>query len=169
WAQKQGLADKRACIAGASYGGYSALMGLVRDPELYRCGVAWVAVTDPFLLLEGSWWIDDDTSAESRRHTLPELIGDATKDAAALTAASPLAQARRIQAPLLLAFGESDRRVPLAHGKRLRDALQAAGRPPEWVTYPNEGHSWRQVSTEVDFARRLERFLATHLREAAPR
>jgi dipeptidyl aminopeptidase/acylaminoacyl peptidase len=169
WAQKQGLADKRACIAGASYGGYSALMGLVRDPELYRCGVAWVAVTDPFLLLEGSWWIDDDTSSESRRHTLPELIGDATKDAAALTAASPVAQAKRIQAPLLLAFGESDRRVPLAHGKRLRDALQAGGRPPEWVTYPNVGHSWRQVSTNVDFARRLEKFLATHLRDAAPR
>jgi dipeptidyl aminopeptidase/acylaminoacyl peptidase len=34
------------------------------------------------------------------------------------------------------------------------------------VTYPNEGHSWRQLSTNVDFARRLEKFLATHLRDA---
>ncbi|HLL11650.1 MAG TPA: alpha/beta fold hydrolase [Rubrivivax sp.] len=166
WAQKQGLADKRACIAGASYGGYSALMGLVRDPALYRCGAAWAAVTDPLLILQGSWWIDDDTSSEGRRHTLLELVGDPVKDIAALTAASPLAQAKRIEAPLLLAFGESDRRVPLAHGERLRSALKEAGRPPEWVTYPNEGHSWRQLSTNVDFARRLEKFLATHLRDA---
>ena len=164
--QAQGLADKRACIAGASYGGHATLMGLVRHPELYRCGAAWAAVTDLFLMLQGSWWIEDDMHSEGRRHTLPELVGDVKNDAAMLTAASPLAQAKRIQAPLLLAFGDSDLRVPLAHGERLRDALKEAGRPPEWVTYANEGHSWRQVSTQVDSARRLEKFLATHLREA---
>jgi dipeptidyl aminopeptidase/acylaminoacyl peptidase len=163
WAQSQGLASKNACIAGASYGGYSTLMGLVRHPELYRCGVAWVAVTDPFLYLKGSWWIRDDISSQGREFRLPELVGDAEKDAAMLTAASPLAQAARIKAPLLLAMGESDLRVPIAHGERLRDALAAAGRPPEWVSYANEGHGWRQVSTQVDFARRVEHFLEKHL------
>nr|WP_316642486.1 prolyl oligopeptidase family serine peptidase [uncultured Roseateles sp.] len=164
WAQAQGLASQQACIAGASYGGYSTLMGLVRDPELYRCGVAWVAVTDPFLYLKGSWWVDDDIGSQARRHLLPELVGDVEKDAAMLTAASPLAQVQRIKAPLLLAFGESDRRVPLAHGERLRDALRAAGRPPEWISYENEGHSWRLVATQVDFARRVELFLDRHLK-----
>ena len=169
WAQAQGLADKkRACIAGASYGGYSTLMGLVRHPELYRCGVAWVAVTDPFLYLKGSWWVDDDLSGEGRRHWLPSTVGDVEKDAEMLTAVSPLAQAKRIRAPLLLAFGEADRRVPIAHGERLRDALRDAGRPPEWVSYLNEAHSWRQVSTNVDFARRVESFLARHLKADAP-
>jgi acetyl esterase/lipase len=169
WAQGLGLADKkRACIAGASYGGYSALMGLVRHPELYRCGVAWVAVTDPVLYIKGAWFVNDDLSGESRRHLLPQLVGDVEKDADMLTAVSPVAQAKRIHAPLLLAFGEADRRVPIAHGERLRDALRAAGRPPEWVSYPNEGHSWRQVSTHVDFARRVESFLGKHLKAEAP-
>ena len=165
WARAQGLADpQRACIAGASYGGYATLMGLVRHPELYRCGIAWVAVTDPFLYLQGAWWVDDDISDQGRRHLLPQLVGDADKDVAMLTAASPLAQAKRIQAPLLLAMGEADRRVPIAHGKRLRDALIDAGRPPEWVSYANEAHSWRQTSTRIDFARRVERFLGQHLK-----
>ena len=164
WARAKGLADpQRACIAGGSYGGYSALMGLVRHPELYRCGAAWVAVTDPLLMLQGSWWVDDDTSAVARQYTLPQMVGDPDQDREMLTAASPLAQAARIQAPLLLAMGEADLRVPLAHGERLRAALRAAGRPPEWVSYENEGHSWRLQATRLDFARRLERFLAQHL------
>ena len=168
WAQKQGLASEKACIAGASYGGYSTLMGLVRHPTLYRCGVAWAAVTDPGLLLKGAWWINDDVSESGRNFALPELVGDVEKDAAMLQANSPLVQAKKIQAPLLLAFGESDYRVPLAHGERLQAALIDAGKPPEWVTYPNEGHSWRQVSTQVDFARRMEKFLGKYLKEDAP-
>ena len=82
---------------------------------------------------------------------------------AALTAASPLAQAARIRAPVLPAFGEKDLRVPLAHGTRMRDALRAAGADPEWVTYTNETHGWNLNSTNIDFARRVERFLAQHL------
>ena len=164
WAQKQGLADQRVCIAGASYGGYSTLMGLVRHPELYRCGVAWVAVTDPFLMLEGSWWIRDDISDSGRRYSLPQMVGDAKLDADMLTRVSPVAQAHQIRAPLLLGFGEADLRVPLAHGKRLREAMQKAGREPLWVSYPDEGHGWRLPQTRTDFARRMETFLGEHLK-----
>ncbi len=163
WAQGQGIADKRACIAGASYGGYATLMGLVRHPELYRCGIAWVAVTDPFLILEGSWWVRDDIGDSNRRFSLPQMVGDAKADVEMLTSVSPVAQADRIKAPVLLAFGESDLRVPLAHGKRLRDAMRKAGQEPEWVTYSNEAHSWRLTETQVDFAQRMEKFLAQHL------
>jgi len=164
WAQKQGLASDQACIAGASYGGYSALMGLVRNPDLYRCAAAWAAVTDPALLVAGAWWLGDDVAGTGRDYLLPQMVGDTVKDADMFAANSPLAQSKRIKAPLLLAFGEEDRRVPLVHGERLRSALRDAGRPPEWVTYPNEGHSWRLVSTQVDFARRLEIFLDQNLK-----
>ena len=163
WAQQQGLASDKACIAGASYGGYSTLMGLVKDPELYRCGVAWVALADLNLYLSGSWWISDDISSAGRKYTLPEMVGDASKDAAMIEANSPVNQAARIKAPLLLAFGEADLRVPLAHGKRMRDALREAGNPPEWVTYPGEGHGFAVLKNRVDFAQRMEAFLAKHL------
>ncbi|MFG6440283.1 alpha/beta hydrolase family protein [Roseateles sp. LKC17W] len=162
WAQQQGLASDRACIAGASYGGYATLMGLAKDPELYRCGIAWVAVSDLELMVNGSWWVPDD-SGLSRRLTLPELVGDATKDAGMLAANSPVKLAERMKAPLLLAYGELDQRVPLAHGKRMRDALAAAGRPPEWVSYAGEGHGWGKPAHRLDFARRVETFLARHL------
>ena len=163
WAVDKGWAD-RLCIAGASYGGYSTLMGLVRDGDLYKCGVAWVAVADPFLYLKGSWWVNDDLSNEGRRYGLPQMVGDAEKDAEMLKAASPLLQAARIRAPLLLAYGESDRRVPIEHGERLRKAMREAGLEPQWVSYPGEAHSWLKLETHLDFARRMESFLDKHLK-----
>lgn len=166
WAQKQGIASDRACIAGASYGGYATLMGLTRHPDLYRCGAAWVALTDLLLYVEGSWWVDDDISDYGRRVSLIERVGNPKDETerAMLVAMSPIHQAERIQAPLLLAFGEDDRRIPLQHGKRMREAMEKAGRTPEWIVYPGEGHGWRLPANRVDFAERLERFLAPHLK-----
>jgi dipeptidyl aminopeptidase/acylaminoacyl peptidase len=164
WAQQQGLASSKACIAGASYGGYSTLMGLVRHPELYRCGISYLAVTDLELLLKGSWFVNDDTSGLSRKHTLPQKIGDLQTDAEMIRANSPVRQAARIKAPVLLAMGELDVRVPLTHGTRMKEALEAAGNPPEWVVYPGEGHGWALPKHRIDFAERVERFLAQHLK-----
>lgn len=168
WAQKQGISSDKACIAGASYGGYSTLMGLVKDPALYRCGVAWLAVTDLELMVTGSWFVDDDTHADFRKYEMPDRVGDAVKDAAMLAANSPVKQAARIKAPVLLAFGEQDQRVPLAHGKRMREALRAAGNDPVWVTYAGEAHGFGVVKNRVDFAERMEKFLAKHLGPAQP-
>jgi dipeptidyl aminopeptidase/acylaminoacyl peptidase len=162
WAQKQGLASDKACIIGGSYGGYSTLMGLAKDPGLYRCGAAWMAVSDLALMVEGSWWVSDDGDL-ARRLTIPEMIGDAKKDAAMIAANSPVNLAARIQAPLLLAHGDADRRVPIAHAERMRDALKAAGHPPQWVSYPGEGHGFSKPEDQLDFARRLDAFLAKHL------
>jgi dipeptidyl aminopeptidase/acylaminoacyl peptidase len=135
-------------------------MGLVREPDLYRCGAAWVAVTDPRLRFK--WSADSDASTETREYSLPALMG--SPDTTDFAAVAPVEQADRIRAPLLLAFGAGDRRVPLEHGTRMREALRAAGREPEWVLYEAEGHQWQLTETNVDFARRLEGFLARNLR-----
>lgn len=162
WAIAQGIADpKRIAIMGASYGGYSTLMGLARDPELYRCGVAWVGVTDLDLLYGAHW---SDTSDAYKRHGMPKLIGDRVKDAAELKANSPISVAARIRQPVLLAYGEKDVRVPIEHGQAMRSALQAAGNTQvDWITYAKEGHGWREPATQVDFWNRVAQFLAKQL------
>lgn len=164
FAVSKGWVDsKHVCIAGASYGGYSALMGLARDKdkELYQCGVAWVGVTDPRYMYSVYW---SDISETSKKYSMPEMIGDLKKDAAMLKANAPIELASQIKAPLLLAYGGRDMRVPLAHGERMRDALTEAGSPPEWVVYDNEGHGWLRTPNKIDFWRRTEAFLAKYLK-----
>ncbi len=161
WAVAQGHADaKRICIAGASYGGYAVLMGLARDAELFRCGVAWVGVTDIQLLYSVGW---SDTTDELKRFGLPRLVGDPVADAALLKAASPLENAARIRQPLLMAYGEWDVRVPPVHGEKFRDAVKPHNAQLDYVVYPKEGHGWQQPATNIDFWTRVERFLARNL------
>jgi len=160
WAVGKGIADgSRVCIAGASYGGYATLMGLVKDPGLYKCGINWVGVTDIKLLYNGGWTFTNDTSDEFKAYGMPDMIGDPVRDAAQLEATSPIAQAARIRQPVLLAYGGVDRRVPINHGTQFRDALMKTNKDVEWVEYPVEGHGWALEKNTIDFWSRVERFL----------
>lgn len=163
WAVSKGHVDpKRVCIAGASYGGYAALMGPVRHPGLFRCVVASAGVTDLPLMYDTSTL--SNLSAETLGYTWPELLGHPVADAQMLKVNSPVNLAEQMDVPVLLAYGAQDRRVQMAHGERMRAALTKAGRPPEWVVYADEGHGWQTTQNRVDFAQRLERFLAQHLK-----
>jgi dipeptidyl aminopeptidase/acylaminoacyl peptidase len=167
WAIAKGLADpKRICIAGASYGGYAAMMGLIKNPELFRCGINWVGVSDLKLMFSS---LDSDQGALGRSYDMPLTIGDPAKDGERLDATSPLKQAARLKQPLLMAYGAADRRVHMEHGVKMRDALATAGNQQvEWVLYPQEGHGWRAIETQKDFWGRVERFLQRHIGAALP-
>jgi dipeptidyl aminopeptidase/acylaminoacyl peptidase len=165
WAVKQGWVDsKRICIAGASYGGYAVLMGLIRNHDLYQCGIAWVAVTDINLMYSIQW---SDTSEEAKNYSMPLLVGDVVADAGQFKETSPVEQAAKVRRPLLLAYGGADVRVPIKHGHEFRDAVGRTNKDVQWVTYPEEGHGWRMLETQVDFWTRVEKFLDRYLGPAA--
>jgi dipeptidyl aminopeptidase/acylaminoacyl peptidase len=162
WAADKGMIDPaRVCIAGGSYGGYAALMGLVRDAQTFKCGIAWMAVTDPRLLFEYNR--QSDSQSEQRDFLLPETIGDPVKDADMLKDAAPVEHAKDIHAPVLMAFGGVDRRVPIEHGQRMVGEMRSQGLKPEYVIYDGEGHGLLKVSNKVDFWTRVEHLLGEQL------
>jgi dipeptidyl aminopeptidase/acylaminoacyl peptidase len=160
WAIAEGLVDpRRICIAGASYGGYATLMGLANNPELFKCGIDYVGVTDINLLFNGHWLFQDDVSPAAKKYSMPVLIGDPKADAAQFAATSPIEQAARITQPLLLAYGGADRRVPIIHGKKFLEAVRKTNKDVEWIEYESEGHGWSLPQTRIDFWTRVEKFL----------
>ena len=164
WAIDKGYTDpKRICIAGASYGGYATLMGLIRYPNLYRCGFEWVGVSDIELMYSISW---SDSSESSKKFGMPIMIGDRVKDAKQLAETSPVKRAAEIKQPLLMAYGGRDKRVPIDHGTAMRDAMRNTNPNVEWVEYPLEGHGWARDDTNLDFWGRVERFLDKNLKNA---
>lgn len=155
WLVKQGIADpERVCIMGASYGGYAAIWGAIRNPDRYRCAVSMAGVTDLRMMLR----YDKRQFAATRyaRRWESRVAGEEKRD---LDAVSPLVHAKRLSVPLLLVHGEKDNNVPYIQASKLRDALVAAGKPVEFVPYPDEGHGFVKTENNVDFMKRVEAFM----------
>jgi dipeptidyl aminopeptidase/acylaminoacyl peptidase len=158
WAIAQGLVDKdKVCIMGASYGGYAALMGPVREPGAFRCAISWVAPTDlPELVRD---WRRLAGMNDALVQGVLARIGKEEE----LRTTSPVARAAELHVPVLAAWGVDDRRVPIAHGRDFRDAARAAKVELEYVEYTSEGHVWMKPATRLDFFGRAEKLLARTL------
>jgi dipeptidyl aminopeptidase/acylaminoacyl peptidase len=138
------------------------MMGLARDADRWRCGVNFVGVTDIGMMFDVTW-SDFNRAYDDWKYLAREMIGDPDKDVELFKASSPLANAARIKAPVLMAYGGLDYRVPIVHGERMRSALAANGTPVEWINYPDEGHGFMKEKSRLDLYERVGRFLATHL------
>jgi dienelactone hydrolase len=164
WLIKEGIVDKdRICLYGGSYGGYATLWGLIKTPERYRCGVAFVAVTDVNMLFETNWYDLVGSPYRWLDYGARDLIGDPAKDAEKFRSVSPLVNADKLKAPVLLAYGGRDQRVPIKHGNEFRAALDKYGKTYEWVEYHDEAHGFNKDENRFDFYRRVDAFLKKHL------
>lgn len=156
WAIAQGIADPdRVAIYGASYGGYAAMAGLTFTPELYRCGVNYVGVTDIGLLLKTipkSW--------ESTRAQVELMTGNAKQDRERIEAASVTKHADQIRVPVFFAYGEQDDRIDMRHATKLANQLRHNGVAVTWMSRANEGHGYYRWENKIDFYTALEKFLA---------
>jgi dipeptidyl aminopeptidase/acylaminoacyl peptidase len=162
WAIGDGVADpNRICIYGGSYGGYAALTGAFREPDLFRCAIGLAGVYDLPLMFEKG----DIQSVESGINYLEKAVGT---DAEELKRRSPVYNADRIKAKVLLLHGKLDERVPLEHAKRMRAALERAGNPPEWSTEWGEGHGFFDEGNRAAAYERILEFLAKHLGTTGP-
>ena len=156
WAVDQGIADRRRlAVVGTSYGGYAALAGLTRDPELFAVAVAEAAPSNLRTLL-GSippYW-------ESGRTILERMIGVGDVD---LDSISPLNHVDKIQRPLLLAHGANDPRVKLKESESIAAAMKSQGLPIDFVVFPDEGHGLVSPRNSLAMIALMEEFLRLHI------
>lgn len=140
----QGIADpKRACIVGASYGGYAALAGVTLQQGLYRCAVAVAGVSDLVKMVNTD--IRESGSDKVMKMALAEELG-AKSD---LRAVSPVHFATKADAPILLIHGKDDLVVPFEQSRIMDAALRKAGKPVELVTLPGEDHWLSRGATRL--------------------
>ena len=158
WAIAQGYADpSRVCIYGASYGGYAALMSVVREPTLYQCTVGYVGVYSMPMMKERG----DIPQSEYGRRYLDRVLPATTAE---LQSQSPAYNVERIQVPIMLVHGAMDQRVPIAQMEFLIDQLEAAGKAPEDVVVEDrEGHGFRDTQNNVDLYTRMLAFFDRHI------
>ncbi len=157
WAIEEGIADpERICIYGWSHGGYAALRGAVKEPELYQCVIGAAGVYD----FELQYRKADYTRYRFGRSYMKQSLGD---DKDLLREISPARQADKIVAPVFLVHGKRDARVPIEHAKAMRKALRKAGNSPRYLEKKTEGHGFYDEQNRVEFYGELLSFLNEHI------
>jgi dipeptidyl aminopeptidase/acylaminoacyl peptidase len=94
---------------------------------------------------------------------LHEMVGHPERDAERFRATSPFWNAERIQAPLFVAQGANDPRVPQRESDQIVAALRSRGVAVEYMVKDDEGHGFQNEENRFDFYRALEAFLDRHL------
>ena len=166
WAIDNGYADEdRVCIAGASYGGYATMAGLVFTPDLYRCGINSIGVTDQLQLLDNfarrasrfqSWdeeplleW--GDLSTEEGQKYAKEI--------------SPILHVDNMKAPVLILHGSNDYVVPVFHARDLISKLDRLGKTYDSMFQAYEGHCVVSCGelANLEYLNKQEEFLNKYL------
>lgn len=157
WVKAQPWADpSRVVVSGGSYGGYTVLMALTRQPKLWRAGVNLFGVADLFTFLK--------STDQAIRVGFIDEFGDLDKDKALLMQFSPMRDVDKIIAPLFVYAGANDPRVPRSESDLIVKALRTRNIPIEYMVSANEGHSLDRRENRIEFMTRMARFLEDHVK-----
>ncbi|HEX7873013.1 MAG TPA: S9 family peptidase [Sphingobium sp.] len=157
WLAREGIVDpKRACIMGASYGGYAALAGVTLQKGVYRCAVSVAGVSDVAKMA------NTDISESGDNQTVKRAVRAEVGAHRDLRAVSPVNFAAQADAPVLLIHGKDDVVVLYDQSSDMASALRRAGKPVEFVTLPGEDHWLSRSKTRLSMLENAVAFVEKH-------
>ena len=155
WLIKKGYADSdNICILGASYGGYAALMGVVKTPDLYQCAISFAGVMDQDLLIRNS------LRYQHSKITKQQIGSEVTE----LKARSPLYNVDKITKPVLLIHGDQDRVVHVWHSRNMQDEMEKQRKYSTYIELKNGSHHLSINENRIATFEAIEAFLGSHLK-----
>ncbi len=131
WLVDKGIANKdKICIGGASYGGYAALMAVVKHPETFKCAASFAGVTDL-----------EHIVSKARHFTNKEIVRKQFgTDDDELAKVSPVNFAKQVDRPILLIHGSDDNVVPVYHSREMDDELTDEGKEVTYIELEDGDH-----------------------------
>ena len=145
----------RIAVMGGSYGGFMVLAAITNYPDLWAAAVEFYGVVNFQTLLA-------NTGPWRRKHRAAEY-GDPVTDADFLHQISPIHHADKITAPLFVAQGLRDPRVPPGESEQIVNSLQSRGQHVEYLTFADEGHGFVKRANKLIIYRAVARFLDRYL------
>lgn len=159
---EQGWVDaNKIAIYGASHGGYATLMGLVKTPDLYTCGVDYVGVSSIFTFFESfpEYWKPYKDMVKEIWYDL-----DNPEEREIAKEVSPVFQLDKIKKPLFVVQGANDPRVKIAESDQIVVALRNKGFEVPYMVKYDEGHGFSKEENSIDFYKCMMGFISEHLK-----
>ncbi|MBM7419533.1 MULTISPECIES: S9 family peptidase [Chryseobacterium] len=158
YAIEQGWIDKnKVAIYGGSHGGYATLMGLIKTPDLYSCGVDYVGVSNIFTFFDSfpEYWKPYKEMVKQIWYDL-----DNPEEAKIAKEVSPVFQIDKIKKPLFVVQGANDPRVNINESDQIVKALRSKGFEVPYMVKYDEGHGFGKEPNRIEFYKSMLGFFA---------
>ncbi len=156
WMIKQGYSDPdKICIVGDNFGGYAALMGAAKSPDLYKCAISSSGISDLSAFL-------DSKMLFGGHDIWKKMIGSNKKS---LKERSPITYAKSIDTPVLLIHGTEDRYVRFRQSKKMLKALKKHGKDVELLELEDGDYRWSRGDHRLEAFTAMDKFLKKHLKD----
>ena len=160
--QKGWVDQDNIAIYGASHGGYATLMGLIKTPELYKCGVDYVGISniETFFKSFPPHWKEQKKMAYKTWYNLED-----EKELAIAKQVSPINNVDKITKPLFVVQGANDPRVNINESNQIVQALrEKKGFEVPYMVKYNEGHGFDREENKIELYKVMLGFFASNLR-----
>lgn len=158
YAIEQGWIDKdKIAIYGGSHGGYATLMGLLKTPDLYACGVDYVGVSNIFTFFDSfpEYWKPYKEMVKQIWYDL-----DNPEEAKIAKEVSPVFQIDKIRKPLFVVQGANDPRVNINESDQIVKAMRAKGFEVPYLVKYDEGHGFGKEPNRLELYKYMLGFFA---------
>ncbi|MPS65437.1 S9 family peptidase [Chryseobacterium sp.] len=158
YAIQQGWIDKdKVAIYGGSHGGYATLMGLIKTPDLYSCGVDYVGVSNIFTFFDSfpEYWKPYKEMVKQIWYDL-----DNPEEAKIAKEVSPVFQIDKIKKPLFVVQGANDPRVNINESDQIVKALRNKGFEVPYMVKYDEGHGFGKEPNRLELYKSMLGFFA---------
>ncbi|MFT5386779.1 MAG: dipeptidyl aminopeptidase/acylaminoacyl peptidase, partial [Saprospiraceae bacterium] len=160
WLIDQEIADAdRVAIYGGSYGGYATLAGVAFTPDLYKCAVDYVGVSNLFTFMKTipPYW-------KPYLDMMYTMVGNPESDSTLMAAASPALHTDKIKTPLFVIQGANDPRVNIDEADQIVRSLRSRGVEVPYLVKYDEGHGFHNEENRFESYKAMVGFFAKHLR-----
>ena len=155
WLQQHANVNaKKMCIAGASYGGYAALMAAVKHGETFQCAASFAGVSDIELIVSKARYF-------SNKEIVRKQFGE---DSDKLEAVSPVNFAKNINIPILLIHGTDDKVVPIEHSRDMADELEDYDKDVKYLEIEGANHHLSVQRHRLQTLEEMLKFFNKHLK-----
>ncbi|MCK5828051.1 S9 family peptidase, partial [Candidatus Bipolaricaulota bacterium] len=145
----------RVAVFGGSYGGYMTFMAVVKKPDLWKAGIAWIGITDLHRLY--------DKSMEHFKYYLRTLMGDPQENADLWKDRSAINFVENVNAKLLILHGVNDPRCPVEQSRIFRDRMLELGYKEgadfEYIEFADVGHASSDIGQKTETFKLIADFL----------
>jgi dipeptidyl aminopeptidase/acylaminoacyl peptidase len=168
-ARAPAIDPERVALVGFSWGGYQAAF-VSTVSNRFAAAVSALPLIDLGMMYRDEYEFRGRAAVGSQvvRYGQGRMLAAPWEDPAAYARNSPIEQAHRRTAPLLLAVAENDRATHPFPAMQLYHSLRSLGKPCVLLLYRDEDHQFTRPENDADLGRRIRHFLDVHLMGAAP-